>query len=188
MLIVGLNGMTAARNRLHMSVWSIVGAPLPAGNNVATMTTETRSPPASPGRATPRSSSATSAAAQQRLNDCVPAGARATTIALRAGPRVDQLSRTLSNGITLAHGGTASSLTLGSGEYVTTAYLCHVQKDDHTQISYAEFTTNLGSTSADGTRTSDCVTRTAPSGWRIPGIHGRSGDEVDKVGFSYTQD
>jgi hypothetical protein len=42
MLMVGLNGMTAARNRLHMSLWSIAGAPLLAGNNVATMSTETR--------------------------------------------------------------------------------------------------------------------------------------------------
>ncbi|MGI5453548.1 ricin-type beta-trefoil lectin domain protein [Streptomyces sp. CA-249302] len=42
MLMVGLSGMTAARNRLHMSLWSMAGAPLLAGNNVATMTTETR--------------------------------------------------------------------------------------------------------------------------------------------------
>ncbi|MER6564017.1 ricin-type beta-trefoil lectin domain protein [Streptomyces sp. NPDC001027] len=42
MLMVGLNGMTAARNRLHMSLWSIAGAPLLAGNNVATMSAETR--------------------------------------------------------------------------------------------------------------------------------------------------
>ncbi|MDX3710225.1 ricin-type beta-trefoil lectin domain protein [Streptomyces europaeiscabiei] len=42
MLMVGLNGMTAQRNRLHMSLWSIAGAPLLAGNNVATMSTETR--------------------------------------------------------------------------------------------------------------------------------------------------
>ncbi|WP_069768671.1 ricin-type beta-trefoil lectin domain protein [Streptomyces sp. LUP30] len=42
MMMVGLNGMTAARNRLHMSLWSIAGAPLLAGNNVATMSTETR--------------------------------------------------------------------------------------------------------------------------------------------------
>ncbi|MGW7170774.1 RICIN domain-containing protein [Streptomyces sp. NPDC054884] len=42
MMMVGLNGMTAQRNRLHMSLWSMAGAPLLAGNNVATMTTETR--------------------------------------------------------------------------------------------------------------------------------------------------
>ncbi|MER6186220.1 jacalin-like lectin [Streptomyces sp. NPDC001652] len=120
----------------------------------------------------------------------VPAGARATTIALRAGSRVDQMSLTLANGTALTHGGTggtASSLTLDSGEYVTTAYLCQGQKDDHTRIFYAKFTTNLGRTLAGGTTTSDCVTRTAPSGWQIAGFHGRAGDEVDKVGFLYTQ-
>jgi hypothetical protein len=120
----------------------------------------------------------------------VAAGARATTIALRAGSRVDQVSLTLANGTALTHGGTggtASSLTLGSGEYVTTAYLCQGQKDDHTRIFYAKFTTNLGRTLAGGTTTSDCVTRTAPSGWQIAGFHGRAGGEVDKVGFLYTQ-
>ncbi|WP_340384265.1 jacalin-like lectin [Streptomyces sp. SS7] len=120
----------------------------------------------------------------------VPAGGRASTIALRAGSRVDQLSVTLSNGTTLTHGGTggtASSLTLGSGEYVTSAYLCQAQKDGRTRIFYAKFTTNLGRTLAGGTTTSDCVTRTAPGGWQIAGFHGRSGDEVDKVGFIYTQ-
>ncbi|MFG2728241.1 jacalin-like lectin [Streptomyces canus] len=120
----------------------------------------------------------------------VPAGARATTLALRAGSRIDQLSLTLANGTTLTHGGTggtASSLTLGSGEYVTTANLCQAEKDGHTRIFYARFTTNLGRTLTGGTTTSDCVTRTAPAGWQIAGFHGRGGDEVDKVGFIYTQ-
>jgi hypothetical protein len=120
----------------------------------------------------------------------VPAGARATTIGLRAGSRVDQMSLTLANGTTLTHGGTggtASSLTLGSGEYVTTANLCQADKDGHTRIFYAKFTTNLGRTLAGGSTTSDCVTRTAPSGWQIAGFHGRSGEEVDKIGFIYTQ-
>jgi hypothetical protein len=31
------------------------------------------------------------------------------------------------------------------------------------------------------------VTRSAPSGWQIAGFHGRTGDEVDKIGFIYTQ-
>ncbi|MET7733446.1 jacalin-like lectin [Streptomyces sp. NPDC005402] len=120
----------------------------------------------------------------------VPAGARATTVGLRSGSRVDQMSLTLANGTTLAHGGTggtASSLTLGSGEYVTTAQLCQGEYNDHTRIFYAKFTTNLGRTLAGGTATSDCVTRTAPSGRQIAGFHGRSGDAVDKIGFIYTQ-
>jgi len=122
--------------------------------------------------------------------DSVPAGARATTIALRSGSRVDQVSVTLAGGTTLAHGGTggtASSLTLGSGEYVTSAQLCQGSYNNHTRIFYAKFTTNLGRTLAGGTTTSDCVTRTAPTGWQLAGFHGRSGDEVDKVGFIYTQ-
>ncbi|MFE9995296.1 jacalin-like lectin [Streptomyces avermitilis] len=122
--------------------------------------------------------------------DSVPAGARATTVSLRSGSRVDRMGLTLGNGTTLAHGGTggtASSLTLGSGEYVTSAQLCQGVKDGHTRIFSAKFTTSLGNSLAGGTTTSDCVTRTAPSGWQIAGFHGRAGDEVDKVGFIYTQ-
>ncbi|MFF4723803.1 jacalin-like lectin [Streptomyces mirabilis] len=122
--------------------------------------------------------------------DSVPAGARATTLTLRSGSRVDQMGLTLSNGTTLTHGGTggtASSLTLGSGEYVTSAQLCQGVKDGNTRIFSAKFTTSLGNSLAGGTTTSDCVTRTAPSGWQISGFHGRTGDEVDKIGFIYTQ-
>ncbi|MER7187047.1 jacalin-like lectin [Streptomyces hyaluromycini] len=122
--------------------------------------------------------------------DKVAAGARATSISLRSGSRVDQVGITLADGTTLTHGGTggtASSLTLGSNEYVTTAYLCESKYNNTTRIFYAKFTTNLGNTLAGGTTTSDCVTRTAPSGWQIAGFHGRSGDELDKVGFIYTK-
>ncbi|MFI2433263.1 jacalin-like lectin [Streptomyces sp. NPDC018693] len=122
--------------------------------------------------------------------DRVPAKARATTVALRAGSRVDQLGVTLSNGTTLTHGGTggtAASLTLGGDEYLTAAQLCRGQKDSHTRIFYARFTTSLGRTLAGGTTTTDCVTRTAPSGWQIAGFHGRAGSEVDKIGFIFTQ-
>ncbi|MFD9637831.1 jacalin-like lectin [Streptomyces violascens] len=96
----------------------------------------------------------------------------------------------LDPGATLAHGGsggTGSSLTLRSQEYVTTARLCRAQADGHTRIFYAEFTTNLGGTLAGGSTTSDCVTHTAPPGWQITGFHGRSGDEVDKIGFIDTR-
>jgi hypothetical protein len=120
----------------------------------------------------------------------VPAGAQATTIALRSGSRVDQIGLTLTDGTTLTHGGTAGtaqSLTLAGTEYVTSAYLCEGDYSGHTRIFYAKFTTNLGRTLAGGSTTSDCVTRTAPSGWQIAGFHGRTGDEVDKIGFIYTK-
>ena len=120
----------------------------------------------------------------------VPAAARASTVSLRAGSRVDQVGVTLSNGTTLTHGGTggtAKSLTLGSGEYVTAVTLCEGKYNNTTRIFYAAFTTSAGNTLSGGTTTSDCVTRTAPSGWQVAGFQGRSGDEVDKVGFIYTK-
>jgi hypothetical protein len=41
MLMVGMDGFTAGQNRTHMNLWAISGAPLLAGNNLATMTAET---------------------------------------------------------------------------------------------------------------------------------------------------
>jgi hypothetical protein len=122
--------------------------------------------------------------------DAVPAAGRAGVISMRAGSRVDQLGLTLTTGTVLAHGGTggtAKSLTLGSGEYVTSVKLCAGKYSNTTRIFYAQFTTSAGNTLAGGTTTSDCVTRTPPSGWQVAGFQGRSGDEVDKVGFIYTK-
>jgi jacalin-like lectin domain-containing protein/endonuclease/exonuclease/phosphatase family protein len=120
----------------------------------------------------------------------VPAGARARSISLRAGSRIDQVGITLTTGATWTHGGgggTASTLALGSGEYVTSATLCQGSSGGHTRIFSAKFVTNLGRALAGGSTTSDCVTRTAPAGWQITGFHGRAGDEVDKLGFVYTR-
>ena len=43
MLEIGNGGMTADEYRLHMSVWSLLAAPLLAGNDLRTMTDETKS-------------------------------------------------------------------------------------------------------------------------------------------------
>jgi Jacalin-like lectin domain/Endonuclease/Exonuclease/phosphatase family 2 len=120
----------------------------------------------------------------------IPAGARATTISMRSGSRVDQVGLTLSNGTTFAQGGTGgspSSLTLGSGEYVNRAYLCEGQHNGHTRIFYAKFSTNLGTSLSGGSTTSDCTTFTAPAGWQVAGFYGRDGAEVDKLGMIYTK-
>ncbi|WP_051837088.1 jacalin-like lectin [Streptomyces sp. NRRL WC-3742] len=122
--------------------------------------------------------------------DRVPAGARAASVSLRAGTRVDQVGLTLTDGTALTHGGTggtAATLTLGGDEYLTSATLCQGSYNGHTRIFSASFTTNLGRTLAGGTTTADCVTRTAPAGWQIAGFHGRSGDAVDKLGLLLTR-
>ncbi|GIE74225.1 hypothetical protein Aph02nite_01750 [Actinoplanes philippinensis] len=118
-------------------------------------------------------------------NDIDAVVARPATVGLRAGSRVDQVSLgALTHG---GAGGTAQSLTLGSSEYVTSALLCRAAYSGHTRIFYAKFTTNLGRSIAGGTTTSDCVTRTAPSGFQIAGFHGRSGTAVDKLGLIYSR-
>ncbi|MFE3407816.1 ricin-type beta-trefoil lectin domain protein [Streptomyces mirabilis] len=43
MMTVGMNGLSAAQNRTHMGLWAISGAPLLAGNNLATMSSTTAS-------------------------------------------------------------------------------------------------------------------------------------------------
>jgi alpha galactosidase A-like protein/ricin-type beta-trefoil lectin protein/alpha galactosidase C-like protein len=43
MLMVGLPGFTPAQNRTHLGLWAISGAPLLAGNDLTTMSAETRS-------------------------------------------------------------------------------------------------------------------------------------------------
>ncbi|MFJ4536795.1 jacalin-like lectin [Streptomyces tibetensis] len=122
--------------------------------------------------------------------DAVPAGVRPISLSLRSGTRVDGVGVTLGNGKVVSHGGTGgtvSTLNLGSGEFLSSAQLCQGEKDGRTRIFSATFTTNLGRSLSGGTTTSDCVTRTAPSGWQIAGFHGRAGAEVDKLGFIYTK-
>ena len=114
---------------------------------------------------------------------------KVSSITLRGAERVDNISVKLVSGETLSHGGaggTESTLTLGSGETLTSAMLCQGQKDNKTRIFYAEFTTSAGKTVSTGARTDDCVTKTAGTGRSIVGFLGRSGDEVDQLGFIYS--
>jgi hypothetical protein len=118
----------------------------------------------------------------------IPSNRVVKSIGLRSNSRVDQVNLTLSNGTTFVHGGTggtAKSLTLGSGEYVTSVTLNSGTYNGNTRIFYAKFTTNLGHTLSGGGSTSTTVTYTAPAGWQIVGFHGRSGDGVDKLGVIY---
>ncbi|MFF3615445.1 lectin [Streptomyces sp. NPDC002580] len=43
MMTVGMTGLSAAQNRTHMGLWAIAGAPLLAGNDLATMSSSTAS-------------------------------------------------------------------------------------------------------------------------------------------------
>ncbi|WP_406441473.1 jacalin-like lectin [Streptomyces sp. NBC_01613] len=120
--------------------------------------------------------------------DDLPATVAPRTLTLRGGARLDAVSLTHDGPATLTHGGTggtATSLTLASGEHLTSVKLTQGQKDDRTRIFSAAFTTDKGRTLSSGTATSDTATFTAPSGWQIVGFTGRAGDEIDKLGVLY---
>jgi hypothetical protein len=112
--------------------------------------------------------------------------AKVATVALRGQERLDGVALSLSSGQTFTHGGTggtASTLTLGSGETLTGATLCQGQKDNKTRIFYAQLRTSTGKSISAGTKTGTCVEKTASSGYSFVGFLGRSGDEIDKLGF-----
>lgn len=110
------------------------------------------------------------------------------TIGLRAGSRVDQVNIALASGASFAHGGTggtAQSLTLANGEFVTRAELRANSVSGRTRIFWVRFTTSRGRTITGGTASGSSATFNAPAGWQIVGFHGRSGAELDKVGLIY---
>ncbi|MCL7424715.1 jacalin-like lectin [Streptomyces sp. YS415] len=120
--------------------------------------------------------------------DDLPGTVSPRTLTLRGGSRLDAVALTHDGGTALAHGGTggtAVSLTLGSGEHLTSVRLTRGQKDGRTRIFSAAFTTDRGRGLAAGTATSDARTFTAPPGWQIVGFTGRSGQEIDKLGVLY---
>ena len=113
-----------------------------------------------------------------------------SVITIRGGSRIDNVGVTLTNGTTLTHGGTggtAKSLTLQSGEYISSVTLNSAQYNGHTRIFYIKITTSTGRTLSAGSQTSSTVTYTAPAGYKVSGFYGNSGDEVDKLGVIYTK-
>jgi endonuclease/exonuclease/phosphatase family metal-dependent hydrolase len=119
-------------------------------------------------------------------------GQTVSSITIRAGNRVDAISLTVSSptAYTFSHGGTggtASTLTLTSGEYIKSMQVHWGTYSGHTRIFYLKFTTSTGRTVSGGSTTSDSTTVYAPTGYQISGFHGRSGDEVDNIGAIFTR-
>ncbi|WP_347330375.1 jacalin-like lectin [Marinimicrobium locisalis] len=107
-------------------------------------------------------------------------------VTVRAGSRVDQLAFGYGNGMTLSHGGSggsAQTMTLSAGEYLTQVTACQAKRNGHTRVFYLSFSTNMGQSLAAGSYQGSCQTLTAPAGHGFVGAYGRSGDELDRVGF-----
>jgi len=115
---------------------------------------------------------------------------KASSITLRGASRLDGISLTLASGQTFTHGGTggtANTLKLNAGESLTSATMCQAQYQSYTRLFYMEVKTSTGRTISAGTKSGDCVTRTADSGWGIVGFTGRAGDEIDRAALVYAK-
>lgn len=118
----------------------------------------------------------------------MPASPKASSITFRGSERLDSVSIKLSSGTTFTYGGTggtATTLTLNTGEKWTKTELCTAQKDGLTRNFYIQATTSTGRTLQSGTRTSSCLTYTAPAGFGVVGFMGQSGDEIDQLALIY---
>jgi hypothetical protein len=118
----------------------------------------------------------------------LPESPSVSKLTLRSGNRIDRVEVTLSNSDVFSHGGSGgseSSLTLGSNEYLTGLIACTGSYGGNTRVFYTRFTTSSGRSLAGGSTTTSCSTFNAPVGWQIVGLHGRAGDEVDKLGVVY---
>lgn len=118
----------------------------------------------------------------------LPTSPKLSTVTVKGGNRLDSVSFKLTSGATFTHGGTggtAASLTLASGESITSAKLCWDEYNGQTRNFYVLFTTSTGRTVTTGKTTANCATATAPSGFGIVGMYGRAGDEVDELGWVY---
>ncbi|MEI8634534.1 ricin-type beta-trefoil lectin domain protein [Vibrio sp. PP-XX7] len=99
-----------------------------------------------------------------------------------------QIQTTLDNGYTMTHGGnggTARSLILNPDEYLQSTTICTGSYNGHSRIFYTRFTTNQNHSLASGSQTDTCTIFTAENQWSIVGFHGRSGEEIDKLGVIY---
>jgi hypothetical protein len=116
------------------------------------------------------------------------ASPKVSSVTLKGAERLDSVALSLSSGQTFTHGGTggtASTLKLNSGETLTSATLCQDSYKSGSRLFYAQLTTSSGRTVAAGTKTGNCVTQSAESGFGIVGAVGRSADGVDRLAFIY---
>ena len=118
----------------------------------------------------------------------IPSSPKLASITLKGASRLDSVSVTLRSGQTFTHGGsggTASTLALATGEYLTKATVCQAQKDNTTRIFYIAFTSSTGRLVQSGTKSGDCVDWVAETGFGVVGFVGANGDEVDQLAVIY---
>lgn len=106
------------------------------------------------------------------------------TIRIRTGLRVDNVQfittkRTLSHG---GNGGSWKQLTISATGRIERYEVCVGKHYLRTRVFFIRFVTTAG-TLEGGKRTSSCSEQLVPYDQQVVGMHGRSGQEVDKIGM-----
>ena len=109
-------------------------------------------------------------------------------IVLRSGRRIDRIEFTLTTGDRFIHGGSgggySNPLALDNTEYLTKVEYDFCKKDGTSRVCWIKFTTSKGRSLERGNRSSFYrAIVEAPQGHQIVGMYGRSGDEIDYLGF-----
>ncbi|EGZ15951.1 hypothetical protein PHYSODRAFT_545501 [Phytophthora sojae] len=125
------------------------------------------------------------------IND-IKFGQTASSITIRSAKRVDAVTLQVAapKELTFSHGGKGGeeqTLTLASGEYITSMEAHTEKQGSHTRVFYLSFTTNKGKTISGGTKTDKTGVATAPEGFMLSGFYGRAADEVDQLGAIWTR-
>ena len=108
------------------------------------------------------------------------------TLMLRSGARIDCLAFELNDGSRLEHGGrggSESSLNLETDELIQSVEIYTQKKSGSARVFYLNFITNYGRSFEGGKPEGQYHRFDVPDGWQIVGFHGRSGKELDQVGF-----
>lgn len=132
-------------------------------------------------------------------NDAKDGSTRVTKIQLNTGNRVDTIGFTYSDGTMAIHGrddGTDTFFTfdmkwdqtyhLAEGEYVKYARACVGKKNGSDRVFYLRLMTSFGNYIEGGTETEDCTQfkeSVAGDGSVLISMRGRSGTEIDQIGF-----
>lgn len=110
-------------------------------------------------------------------------------MSIRSGSWLDNIAFTYNGDILSAggSGGNYKELALSDGEYVVSMQLCRSRRTAIStyHISYIKLTTNLGNTLEGGIYGGEENIFTAPDRYAIAGVHGFSGNEIDRLGAIY---
>jgi len=108
-------------------------------------------------------------------------------VVLRSGTRVDRVALEYSDGRSVGHGGSGGServLTLGTDEHVNQYEMCVDKHKGSKRVFYLKLRTNKGHEVVGGKKDGSCSSGTY-TGKHLFGFHGRSGENVDALGFYF---